>query len=531
MNKLSTLLFFIHIVYTSFAQTQISFSETQAMDVRSIKSAAQLKNNTLQILRAAKKGVYFIETYNLQNLKKTNSITFTTKKGSNNQLEFTPIDLVQLNNNNYLIVSAFFKREQKIIIGLQPLDSIGNNTGVITQLAKFDVSEQKEYMPFSVSVSEDHNQLVVVAPYKFIISKSDENETKIEKRYYADVVTLNNQQQSLSYYKLSSELEARWTKCGKITISNKGQVFLPLYEERNTHWRPSTIEERKLIFFISDKSKFSFQSLNILPSDYEYGTFQYRYNTLLDKVEFWGTYANIKSKFGGEDAIGLFKIIVNPYQFTIESKILQPFQNDLIALVNNKTKVNKNIGIPRNYRLLETAEMKNNNWLIFEFIDYVDPRVVEENYGIHVNYEQLNYNAIIALKIDDHCNVLHYTFIPKYHSALNRNQLFGSFVSVTANDKLMLFFNDHIKNTKVNSEKRHKVIPMYNILRTGLFMVSISPEGIVNKSLIKENRKGKQLVMPSKLLTAKDYFIGQFAENQFSDESMDNIIGIFKLNY
>ncbi|MFC0875088.1 hypothetical protein ACE01N_00755 [Saccharicrinis sp. FJH2] len=502
---------------------QLNYSEPEFTTVQNIISAVDSRDGVLQVLKKDHKRDFYVESYNSDDLKLINTEEIKLSAADNASFYFTPVDLVNLNNENYMVLSAIDPGNMKQYIAIQQIDKTGKAVGKVKQIGSFKIGELFEQYSMKVVTSANHTFLTVMAP----VSATD------EAAFTSEFILYNATNQSIGYYLLTTDYEAQWTNVGKIRVTDSGRIIVAISERKNNQLRPSYMKEIKLNLYISQADN-AFKTVDVYSMDYEYSTFDYRLSPDQNNIECWGMYSDVDNRFGGDDANGLFNITIDVETGLLKQDVKQPFKKDIIAdLLNTKeSKLNKHKGLPKQYKIIDVIFRGKERWLVFDNVIYRKYNTYDPRYGSYVHNDFYQFGSAIIIKTDKSCEVSDYTVIPKKQWSFNDNGVYSSMMVKEKGDRILLFFNDFIKNTTAEKIPEAEVRRMDDPLKSGLFMAEIEKDGTWSKTLIKNNLEDKKLIFPrSDLANEKNVQFGLFSEKVFSDKENGLNLGIYKLTY
>ncbi len=524
MKTFIFLLFLGYLLFpdSSYCQKGFTYSESQPTYFQDLISGAVNSGETFQLLKRTKDKVFVIESYNKSNMDLVSKSIYNNSDSGMGAL--TPIDLVNLNGENYLVLSATNTSSKKQIVALQKIDSNGESTGEIQLAGSFDLNQATSELTFTIVVSDNHTCLAVLVPVN----------NPNSELYSMEAVVFNNKNKSLLFYRLNTHLISKWVKPGNIMVTNNGQLLIPLSESGNTNYRPGKLEEKSLTLYISQKENMSFKSIDILSADYEYSTLNYTLSPDQKYLEMWGMYAHIDNKYGGGESAGLFNKIINLDNSSVEKSTSKPFPRLLVALVNEKkeSKVKADEGISNRFNLMHILFRDHKRWLVFEHIDTYKTNSYTTKFNSYMDYSHYNLGYVLMIETNNACDVEKQVFIPKKQRSIDDSGLYGSILVKEKYNDILLFFNDDKRNTSNTTIPMHKGKTMIDPVKAGLFKVTVHEDGSWDKELLKENMSDKNLIVPMSYLDAKDHtHYGIYTQNIFSEKTKNLNLGIFKLEY
>ncbi|MFB6319880.1 hypothetical protein [Saccharicrinis sp. FJH54] len=504
-------------------KVQLKYSEPEFINMTNLLAAADDHRGTLQLLKKTGKKEYRIESYNTSDLTLTNTAVVNHSTRDQISSRFTPVNLVTLKNENYLILSAVDPGNMKQFIALQKIKQSGENSGKMQQIGSFSIIDNFEQFTIKAVTSENGNYLAIMSPVN----------TLDEERYTSEFILYSTEGQLIKYFSLDTDYETRWTNTGRMTVTDKGRIVIAISERKNNEWRPSSMSEVKLDLYISQADN-TFKKVNVYSDIQEYSTFDYQLTPDQNNIECWGMYSDIDNKYGGDEANGLFNIIIDIESGVVTDDVKNPFSLDIIAdlLDTRESKIDHTKGLPKQYKIIDVLYRGNERWLVFDNVIYKKYNTYDPRYGAYVHNDFFQFGSAIIIKTDKSCTVKNYIVIPKKQWSFNDNGVYSSMMVKEKGDRILLFFNDFIKNTKAEKIPEAEVVKMDDLLKSGFFMVEIQKDGSWTKTLVKNNLEDKKLIFPrSELSIEKNVQFGLFSEKAYSSKESGLNVGVYKISY
>ena len=413
----------------------------------------------------------FVEEFSLPEMESVNSYTARTTTG---EIE----TLVELGGKIYALVVTNDAQNDRILAHARLASNPASKMNTIGSI-NYKRVNQKGSFDFVESV--DREKLLVVETPAYEKYKMEEFKFIM---FDSSFTILWEKEIKLPY--LDQEF-----KIVKNKVDENGNVFLlTAYKSlvsKQSQMRGMPIKNYTVLIYNKEQNRL--KEFNIRLKDKWVSGLNMEFDRSGDLVV--GGFYNVSRDNG---VAGTFYLTIDKDSLTINSKSLSPFSDAFLSgfPLSKKERIENQLEdyyfdhfvIAKDGSAFFTAEQ-----YYVRTTSYFDQRTGVTNYTYYYHY-----NDIIVVKMDAEAKILWTRRVPKKQVTTNDNGDYSGYAVVTHEGGLKVLFNDNPKNLEDPNALKPK--PMNNPQRSRTVLVSISPRGEIQKSLLFSGEELETIIQP-----------------------------------
>jgi len=391
----------------------------------------------------------------------------TTDQSLSDNFKLT--DFVRLGKHIYIITQSYEKNSQNQVLIAQEIGDNGNFIGALKQIEAVKLNRTAESASINTFSSTDTTKLLIVSIAPF-------NDNQKQQVVFK---TIDENLRNLSKIGIEMQQENAFNPEQVIMIKDGTILLLGNYDLKKRDINTDCSDKKTVAYLIRKDG--TYKEFDISVPKLELNQMQILVSNDDKLLYVNGLYRDIANS-PKDEINGLFALKIDINSNEIIAEKISPFNQELVAKSKDEktNRIKNGEGISCWYQANQYLPNEDGTtWVLME-----KKHSTSDKYGT-VYY----FDSILAILLNEKCEIVNYTFIPKRQVMGFLNMGVGSFYAMIKNNNLYLIMNDHIENllAKSENEKDYKILA--NGKNSNLTIVHLAKDGTFNKQQIFNNDK------------------------------------------